>query len=304
LAFIARLKGARTVIVHSLADTEQCAFDTSGWPGFWRKALFSSFDSLVAVSPALYQGLSAHFPERVVLLPYGIRDDVFIRSERARQSLRSENGIQEDDVIFVFTGTVCRRKGFDLLAQAFAQLADQHPYWHLWVVGPHSRTESQNVDESEVDSITAPLKGLERRVRFWGRVDERAGLSRIFSACDVFVFPSRREGMGIAPLEAMAVGLPVVIARIPGITDLANVEGETGSYFPPGDFLALETAMLRLGTDEELRRRMGEQAAQVVRKGFGWAQYISMWLRLYEDKPVREDGSRASEASSFAPRNG
>ena len=84
-------------------------------------------------------------------------------------------------------------------------------------------------------------------------------------------------------MEAMAVGLPVIIARIPGVTDLANIDGDTGLYVPPGDLPALKAAMLRLGTDEELRKRMGARAAQVVRESFAWEQHVTKWMRLYED---------------------
>lgn len=283
LLLLARLKGARTVIVHSLADTEQSAFDTYGWKGFWRKASFSGFSCIVAVSPALHEGLRTHFPNRVTLLPYGVRDDVFTRSLEARRRLRAEEGVDDGDVIFTFLGSVCSRKGFDLLAQAFAELASDHVNWHLWVIGPYTREQNQNVDDYEVAQVTKPLESAGRRVKFWGRVDERASLSRILSAGDVFVFPSRKEGMGIAPMEAMAVGLPVIIARIPGVTDLANIDGDTGLYVPPGDLPALKAAMLRLGTDEELRKRMGARAAQVVRESFAWEQHVTKWMRLYED---------------------
>jgi glycosyltransferase involved in cell wall biosynthesis len=119
-------------------------------------------------------------------------------------------------------------------------------------------------------------------------------LSRILSASDGFVFPSRREGMGIAPLEAMAVGVPVIVSRIPGITDLASVEGDTGLYVPPGDLLGLKAAMLRLGTDDDLRNRMGARAAQVVREGFAWQQHVTKWMKLY-------NGGAATEGTSPEP---
>jgi glycosyltransferase involved in cell wall biosynthesis len=294
LLLLARLKGARTVTVHSLADTEQSAFDTYGWKGFWRKASFSGFSCIVAVSPALYEGLRTHFPNRVTLLPYGVRDDVFTRSPEARRCLRAEEGVEDGDVIFTFLGSVCSRKGFDLLAQAFAELAPDHANWHLWVIGPYTREQNQNLDDYEVTQVTKPLESAGRQVKFWGRVDERASLSRILSAGDVFVFPSRKEGMGIAPMEAMAVGLPVIIARIPGVTDLANIDGETGYYIPQGDLGALKDAMIRLGSNESLRRQMGQRAAEVIRESFGWEQHVTNWLKLY-------DGGAATERTSHKP---
>jgi glycosyltransferase involved in cell wall biosynthesis len=294
LLLLARLKGARTVTVHSLADTEQSAFDTHGWKGFWHKASFSGFDSIVAVSPALYEGLRTHFPNRVALLPYGVRDDVFTRSLEARQRLRAENAVEDGGVIFIFLGSVGSRKGFDLLAQAFAELAPDHANWHLWVVGPYTREQNRNVDEDEVTQVTKPLESAGRQVKFWGRIDDRATVSRILSAGDVFVFPSRKEGMPISPLEAMSVGLPLIITRIPGVTDLASIEGETGLYIPPDAPAALRDAMLRLGPDEPLRRRMGQRAAEVIRESFGWERHVTKWMKLY-------GGGAATASTSTKP---
>jgi glycosyltransferase involved in cell wall biosynthesis len=99
----------------------------------------------------------------------------------------------------------------------------------------------------------------------------------------VFVFPSRKEGMGIAPVEAMSVGLPVIIARIPGITDLANQDQKTGLYVPVGDAKELKQAMGRLGEQPELRLQMGACARQRVLNKFGWQQYITCWEEVYSN---------------------
>jgi glycosyltransferase involved in cell wall biosynthesis len=282
LCGLAKWKGSRTVTVHSLAESDTEIYKSQGWSGFWQKRFYQAVDNIVAVSPALYRGLAHDFGSRVSLVPYGVRDDIFTRcSDPERENLRSAHKTRPDDVVFAFLGSVGRRKGFDVLAKAFAELAPTHPRWRLWVVGPRNRGESQNIDEREVADVTSPLKDLQNRVKFWGRLDDRHTLSRILSASDVFVFPTRREGMPIAPMEAMAVGVPVVVSRIPGVTDLANVEGDTGLYVLPGDLAGLKAAMLRLGTDEELRKRMGARAAQVVREGFAWEPHVTKWMKLY-----------------------
>jgi len=176
-----------------------------------------------------------------------------------------------------------------LLAPAFAGRAPEHPNWLRWVGGPGTRAESQNLDEAEVREVGAPLAGLEAQVRWWGRIDDRRELARILGAGDVFVFPSRREGFGLAPVEAMAAGVPVIISRIPGVTDLANVEGETGLYIPPNDAEALREAMERLGSDPELRRWMGQNAVRGVREAVSWEPYVHRWERLYREGRVEPE---------------
>jgi glycosyltransferase involved in cell wall biosynthesis len=286
LALLAKCRGAHTVIVHSLADSPQAAFETTGWRGFWRKILFSGFNSIVAVSPALRDGLKTHFRDRVILVTNAVRDDLFKPSIEARQSRRVQGGIKDGDIVFVFLGTVCKRKGFDLLAKAFGELAKERGNWHLWVIGPCTRQHSQSVDEKEVAEISAPLGPLLNRVTFLGRIDDRSTISELLSAADLFVFPTRKEGMPISPLEAMSAGLPQIITRIPGVTDLANVEGATGHYIAQDDLEALKSSMLRLGSDHHLRKRMGEEAIEVIRKSFGWRRHLEQWANVYRHMPI------------------
>lgn len=287
---LAKAKGARTVTVHALAESEQEAWSTKGLQGMWKSIYFRYVDHIVGVSPYLWEAIKVRYPARAVLMVPAARDDIFapLASEE-RQALRRRWGVSKDDVVFLFLGSVGRRKGFDLLAQAFAQLAPEHPNWHLWAIGPRTRAESQNLDEAEAREVTAPLAGLDAQVRYWGRVDDRYELAKVLGAGDVFVFPSRREGFGLAPVEAMATGVPVIITRIPGSTDLANVEGETGLYVPPNEAEALRQAMERLGGDPELRQRMGRNAVRRVREAFSWEPYVNRWERLYRDGRVEPE---------------
>jgi glycosyltransferase involved in cell wall biosynthesis len=288
LTSIAHWKKARTVIVHSLADTEHKAFDSHGWAGFWRRFMFAGFDYIVTVSPGLYEGLKPVFPERARLIVNGVRDDLFTPLlDHIRREFRQRHGVSDDDVVFAFLGTVGYRKGFDLLAQAFLNLVGSHPNWYLWVIGPYLPEHSQNIDKSKAQTLRRLLEPVASQVKYWGRVDEREQLNRIISACDVFVFPSRREGMGLAPVEAMAAGLPVVISRIPNITDLASVEAETGYYVPVGDVSALQGAMERLANDADLRQVMGRKAVERVRAHFGWQAHLDQWQELYFGAFVR-----------------
>jgi glycosyltransferase involved in cell wall biosynthesis len=270
------------VIVHSLADTEQEVFSSGGWNGYWRRTLFSKFDKIVAVSPGLYNGLRVTFPEKACQILYGVRDDIFMPLDEAtRDTFRGENDLSNRHVVFTFLGTVGYRKGFDLLARAFASLVSRYPEWRLWVMGPYTLQHSQNLDLQDVSRVTRILEPVSSQVKYWGRVDEREQLNRLLSASDIFVFPSRREGMGLAPMEAMAAGLPVIIAKIPTITDLASLEGETGYYIPVNDADALERAMEKLGTDSMLRKNMGQNAVRRIHEEFGWNVHLANWGDLY-----------------------
>ncbi len=283
LALIARLKQAKRIWVHSLAEQEHQVLNLDGLNRLWYRIFFMNLSQVVAVSPRLSEPIRAIAPKKSILLLNGVRDDIFKPFPDAeRTDIRDEEGIPTNGVIFVFLGTVGYRKGFDLLAKAFTQLAPSHPDWRLWVIGPYRPAENQNILESEVRQVIEPLIPVIDRVKFWGRVDDRYRLAQLLGAGDFFVFPSRREGFGLAPVEAMACGTPVIIARLPGITDLANIDGQTGLYIKPDSVEDLCRAMLQLGENTILREEMGRAGRERVKENFGWESHVNAWEDLYK----------------------
>ena len=148
--------------------------------------------------------------------------------------------------------TLHPRKGLDVLLRAAALLSRKDVDFHLLLAGTGPA-------EGELKELARRLD-LEGRVFFPGRVEPS---ERIYAALDVFCLPSRKEGLGVAALEAMASGLPVAASRVGGLAE-SVVEGETGFLVPPGDQGALGQALERLLSDPPLRRRMGLAGARRV----------------------------------------
>jgi glycosyltransferase involved in cell wall biosynthesis len=94
-------------------------------------------------------------------------------------------------------------------------------------------------------------------------------LDRLYARAAVVACPSRREGFGVACLEAMAHARPVVATGVGGLLDLV-VDGETGLVVPPRDPAALRAALERLLADGELRRRLGAAGRERARERFSW----------------------------------
>lgn len=114
-----------------------------------------------------------------------------------------------------------------------------------------------------------------------GFVDHRE-LGAHYARAAVVACPSLREGYGMACLEAMAYGKPVVASAVGGLRDLV-VDGETGLLVPPGDPAALRAALERLLGDPELRRRLGAAARERARTRFSWDAAVAATLAAYED---------------------
>ncbi|MDQ2982067.1 MAG: glycosyltransferase family 4 protein [Actinomycetota bacterium] len=107
-------------------------------------------------------------------------------------------------------------------------------------------------------------------------------LQRLYARAAVVACPSRREGFGVACLEAMAHGRPVVATRVGGLLDLV-VDGETGILVAPCDPAALRSALERLLADPDLRRRLGTAGRERARTHFSWEKATDATLAAYAE---------------------
>ena len=105
-------------------------------------------------------------------------------------------------------------------------------------------------------------------------------LQRLYARAAVVACPSRREGFGVACLEAMAHGRPVVASAVGGLKDLV-VDGETGLLVPPRDPRALKAALERLLADRDLRRRLGAAGRERARERFSWDAVTDATIAAY-----------------------
>jgi colanic acid/amylovoran biosynthesis glycosyltransferase len=130
-----------------------------------------------------------------------------------------------------------------------------------------------------------------------------AELATLYARAAVVVCPSHREGFGVACLEGMAHGRPVVASAVGGLRDLV-VDGETGIQVPPGDVEALRAAIERLLGDPELRRRMGEAGRRRAAVRFSWdavtRETVELYARYAGKKPGRGGASSSPRRATSA----
>jgi glycogen synthase len=193
------------------------------------------------------------------------------------------NGVEVDDTAepapielpfsrFVLAmGRMVEKKGFDLLIDAFAQLADAHPEVGLLIGG----------DGAARQPLLAQVKaaGLEQRVVLPGRFS-RGAVRWATSHASVFVLPSRVEPFGIVVLEAMAAGVPVVVSSRGGAGEIVR-DGIDGLVADPFDREALATAIERVLDDAAARERFVASARDRVRE-FDWPLITRRYLDVYD----------------------
>jgi glycosyltransferase involved in cell wall biosynthesis len=199
----------------------------------------------------------------------------------ARQSL----GLEPDALVL---GTVARFdpvKALDALLRAFAVVAAAQPAARLVVVG-------DGPEAPRLRALAVSL-GVEERVRFPGFV---ADASRLLPALDLYVSASRKEGLPLSVLEAMACGLPVAATRVPGHVDVVE-HGATGLLVAPDDPRALGLAMGDLMADPARRSAMGQAGRCRVEERFAASRMAAETADLYRSVAGRFAGGRALHRS-------
>jgi glycosyltransferase involved in cell wall biosynthesis len=170
--------------------------------------------------------------------------------------------------VVLTAGRLAREKGYDLLIRAFAQVHDHYPDWHLLILG-------EGLQRAELEKLVAAF-GLEGKVFLPGVVKNPYDYYR---KADVFVLPSRYEGLPNALCEAMVCGLPVIAANCSaGVSEVVE-DGVNGVLVSPEDIDGLSAALDSLMADPERRARLGQQASKVGTR-FGVERVMQMWEDL------------------------
>jgi len=176
----------------------------------------------------------------------GVDPARFAPDGTARRRLRAELGTPEDAAVVAIVARLVDEKGYPELIAAMGEVPAE-----LWVVGERLASDHAGAVDGLLAAATADLGP---RLRLLGPRDD---VPAVLAAADVFVLPSRREGMPRSIIEAMMTALPVVATDIRGSREEV-VADETGLLVPVGDVAALAWALRRLVDEPALRARMGQ----------------------------------------------
>jgi glycosyltransferase involved in cell wall biosynthesis len=219
-------------------------------------------DAVVCVSRYTQRQVEQTYGRRDTTIVFdGIDTDVFVPTPGLA---RRDDGLPPADarIRLLFIGNNTRRKGFDLLPKIMDLLPQDYALYYnvgfqkASVAPPHPRM--------------VPIG-----------VPDRAGLVAAYQSCDMLLFPSRLEGFGIAPAEALACGRPVVTTDASALPEVVD-QGENGFLCRRDDVAAYAEAVRRLGADAGLRRRFGEHGREKVARCFGYDQLAGGLIGVYE----------------------
>jgi glycosyltransferase involved in cell wall biosynthesis len=263
---LAHLAGMRAIVV-----TEHLGVGRAHSRGqrFLKRWERSRTDVTVAVSVEVAHALSAEFEipaELIEIVPNGVRVPGPVAG--ARERMRETWGVGPSERVWLCVARLEPEKGIDVLLAAWKLLPEPRP--RLVIVGEGSR-------RAELENTASDL-GLGGGVRF-------AGASRdartLYQAADGFVLCSRKEGMPVTLLEAMAAGLPCVVTDVGGVP-LASDRGQAARVVPAEDARAFADQVAALEHDRDAARALGARAARRVAERFSEERMVDGYEAIYE----------------------
>jgi len=236
-----------------------------------REYLIRKADAIITVSSSLRDDLiNAGVPVDKLFVVYnGVDLDRF---NTHQPDLRSTLGFGRGDFLITEVGSICHRKGQDLLISACERIRGEIPNLKILFCGVEDDGEYK-------ERLLRQIKeaGLEKDVKFLG---VREDVPAIIAASDILCLPSRNEGFPRVLLEAMALGKPCVATDVGGTRELVE-DRATGLLVEQEDAAALADTILRLYRDEALRRRIAYEGCKRVREKFSSRKTAELISKIY-----------------------
>lgn len=231
-------------------------------------AMYQRFDRIIAISEATAEALRAWVPNcsrHIQVITNGVDLDRVARAEPAQREAVLGAGVPASVPLALCVGRMEPQKDHATLLEALKQVPDLH----LALVGDGAL-------RPELEAQAERL-GVKDRTHFLGRRDDVPSLLKM---AGMYVQPSRWEGFGIAAVEAMAAGLPVIFTDVPGLREV--IGEEAGLRTPVGDATSLAQRIRILMNDPSLTQRCGA-AGRERAKTFGMEPFVEGHLKLYTE---------------------
>lgn len=212
--------------------------------------------------------------------------------------------VKKNDVKrLLYVGRISPEKGLHVLLDAFKKVIEIYPKTQLYLVGPSNIPPIEFIvpfsNDPKVFNLASYYKinylsylhdklsaDVANQVSFTGEVPH-IELIDFYRDADIFIFPSVwEEPFGIPIIEAMATGVPVIATRVGGIPEIIE-DGKTGILVEPNDATELAEAIIKLLSDEELRKSLRNAARKRAIEIFSWDQIVKKLL--YHYKNIYED---------------
>jgi glycosyltransferase involved in cell wall biosynthesis len=267
--FCRRVAGRHVPVLCTLHGGDLFGLDV-GWANRLRASILRRLDAVTVVSEAMrvrVQALGRDLPESAVI-PMGTD---------LTERFTPDPAVKREPFL-LFVGRLVRKKGLDVLLDAFASIAGDHPHLTIVIVGDgpeRAALEAQSVD-----------LGIGGSVQFLGSVPNDR-LPNLYRRATAAVFPFRQEatgdqeGFGLVVVEAMGCGCPVACGNVPAVKDIV-VPGRTGTLVPSENVSDLAENIERLLNDGHSALRMALAARELVCLRFDWGHSVASYNAILD----------------------
>ena len=212
-------------------------------------------------------------PEKIAVVGAGVDIEQF--AQAIPHEFRQQYDLNDAPLIG-FIGQQGRNKGVDTLILAMKQVWPHFPEARLLIAGSQTHF-TKHLQEL----ISNKLSSAEQAQIIFKHNFSEEEKPLLFSACDIFAYPSHYESFGIAFIEAWAAGKPVIGCRVGAVPSVISEE-EDGLLVPFNDPEALGNALLRLLNSSELRKKLGQNGQEKVNQNYTWQIVTARWRQVYE----------------------
>ena len=270
--FSAPTRNARRVVtVHDLTPIlfpQWHTREVQGYAAELRRTIHQQ-DLIIADSEATRQDLESYLgvhQSRIRVIPLAAASHFQPVSEMAIVEVLARHAIRRPYVLH--TGTLEPRKNLVRLLEAFARATQDHDLVLVGTKGWLSTDIHETINRLQITN----------RVRITGYVPS-SDLPAIYAGASAFCYPSRYEGFGLPPLEAMACGAPVITSAI---SSLPEVVGDAALLIDPFEIDSIQEALQRLLGDEQLRRSLRQQGFERAQQ-FSWERTARETVAVYRE---------------------
>ncbi len=217
-------------------------------------------DKIICVSKKTMEDAREYYDikkNKCVYVPNGVDTKIFHKKQRGKTN------------IIGFVGYVHEHKGLHFLLGAMKRVINEINDASLMVVG--------NGNIKKFKDMSRKL-GIEKNVKFLGPVS-RNDILKLYRSFDVFAMPSQYEGFGIAALEAIATGVPIVVSNTGQLNELAK---GTGFVVDPRDTGQLAGGILKILKDDNLHERLSKNC-QKKAKHYEWDRVVEKTIEVYRE---------------------
>ena len=199
---------------------------------------------------------------KIAMIPHGNYLH-FIEKVPTREEARAWVGLPNEAQVLLFFGHIKRVKGLDILLEAMPQLIQEHPDTTLLVAGKVWKDDMQRY-RKQIEAL-----GLSDNCTFHTRFIPDSEVAYYYAAADVVVLPYRRIYQSGVLLMAMSYGKPVAVSDIEGMTEVV-ADGYNGYVFPAGNAEALADKLIKVTSNSEALRQVGERALSHMQEHHNW----------------------------------